>query len=131
MKKILPIISLLSICSLIQAQGLYYFAATTGYGILYNPNKDVAKDRVGQGWTLGISFGCLFKKNMGFDLGVGFLDGTMSNHWSGIDASHSIVGTSTNTIRSFYLNPSLLFRGNGKIVLYGKSGTFLGINEDS
>jgi hypothetical protein len=137
MKK--TILSIAFICSLggvtSQAQGLY-FSGSVGYGfkagstvIGSNNNldgsSDVVKGSLGTGFTSSLSAGYLFNKNIGAELGLGYLIGSKTTLKS---ASVNTSGTAKYSANSFYLNPSFVIRaGEGKIVPYGKMGIFLGL----
>ncbi|HSZ26381.1 MAG TPA: hypothetical protein VK766_11695 [Cytophagaceae bacterium] len=111
-----------------QGQGLY-LGGSVCYGLKasstivstnYNPDgsKDVIKGSFGMGLVPNISIGYLFNKNIGIELGLGYL----------IGSKKTLSSTTKYNVNSFYINPSFVIRaGEGKIVPYGKMGIFLGL----
>jgi hypothetical protein len=136
MKRIIFSILFIGIFPIVlKAQGLY-FSGSVGYGlkagstILGNSinsdgSSDVVKGSLGAGFAPSLSVGYLFNKNIGTELGIGYLIGAKT---SIKNTSFDNPGTTTFNVNSFYLNPSVVFRsGEGKIVPYGKIGVFLGL----
>ena len=118
-----------------QAQGLY-FGGSVGYGlkagstVLGSNNNadgssDVVKVSYGAGFASSLSAGYLFNKNIGAELGLGYLIGAKTTIKN---TTVNNPGTAKYSANSFYLNPSFVIRGGeGKIVPYGKMGIFLGM----
>ena len=137
MKK--TILSILFICTITitsQAQGLY-FGGSLGYGIKagsatlgsnnnLDGSSDVVKGSFGAGFAPSLSVGYLFNKNIGAELGLGYLFGANTTIKDNSSLPNSSIQKSG--AHSFYLNPSFVIRGGeGKIVPYGKMGIFLGL----
>jgi outer membrane protein W len=139
MKK--TIISFAFICILavtVHAQGLY-IGGGLGYGMRAggtvfglddhaDGSSTVVKGSYGAGLIPNIGIGYLFTRNVGVELGAGYLIGhkrTVSDDFG------NSMGDTDFSANSFYLTPSIVFRGateeGSVLVPYGKIGMFLGL----
>jgi hypothetical protein len=136
MKKTFLFIVFIIYSIVLHAQGLY-FGGSIGYGHGVNtttPNQNLAvtgnlpKGSFGTGFTPCASVGYLFSRNIGTELGVGYLIGASTYQTKETTTTYNAIGTARITMKSFYINPSLVIKaGKGKIVPYGRLGIFLGL----
>ncbi len=136
MKKIILSVVFANVIALgAYAQGLYV-GAGFGYGFRAgstvtgahshsNGSVEVVKGSYGEGMTPNISVG-LLRNNIGVELNMGYLIGTGRTIKDDFGNNR---GTVDRKATSFYLNPSLVIRGNDewKLVPYARMGVFLGL----